>query len=57
MIVRGRDVDTFNIIHMANVYGVSQPDPNYDPACDLDDDGDVDIFDVVIAANNYGDSW
>jgi hypothetical protein len=57
MIVRGRDVDRFNIIRMANVYGVSQPNPNYDPACDIDDDGDVDIFDAVIAANNYGDSW
>ena len=27
------------------------------PNCDIDGDGDVDIFDVVVAAGNYGESW
>jgi hypothetical protein len=27
---------------------------DYDPWCDLDDDGDIDIFDIVDIANRYG---
>lgn len=52
-----RDVDIFDIVKMAGVYGVSEPDPRYSPTCDIDCDGDVDIFDIVIAAGNYGKSW
>lgn len=36
----------------AGVYGVKLPGPRYDPNCDID--GDVDIFDLVIAAGNHG---
>jgi len=52
-----RDVDIYDIVQMANIYGVSKPDPLYDPNCDIDDDGDIDIYDIVIAANNYGEGW
>jgi len=52
-----RDVDIFDIVRMAGVYGVSQPNPMYDADCDLDGDGDIDIFDIVIAGANYGESW
>ncbi|MFQ6068248.1 MAG: hypothetical protein ACE5KD_01770, partial [Candidatus Bathyarchaeia archaeon] len=52
-----RDVDIFDIVRMAGVYGKSKPDPQYDPDCDIDGDGDVDIYDIVIAAGNYGESW
>jgi len=52
-----RDVDIYDIVRMADVYGVSQPDPKYAPNCDIDGDGDVDIYDIVIAAGNYGESW
>jgi len=48
------DVDIFDIVHMAGVYGVAKPDPRYDTYCDIDGDGDIDIFDIVIAAGNYG---
>jgi nitrous oxidase accessory protein NosD len=51
------DVDIFDIVYMASAYGVSQPDPRYDPNCDFDVDGDVDIFDIVAAVGNYGESW
>jgi effector-binding domain-containing protein len=52
-----RDVDIFDIVRMAGVYGTSAPNPRYDADCDLDGDGDVDIFDIVIAGANYGESW
>jgi len=52
-----RDVDIFDIVRMASVYGVKHPNPRYDPNCDIDGDGDVDIFDIVKAAVNYGKSW
>ncbi|UCG37497.1 MAG: hypothetical protein JSV64_04300 [Candidatus Bathyarchaeota archaeon] len=52
-----RDVDIFDIVRMAGVYGVAKPDPDYDPIIDLDGDGDIDIFDLVRAAGNYGESW
>ena len=48
------DVDIFDIVRMAGVYGVAQPDPRYDPNSDVDGDGDIDIFDIVAAAANYG---
>ena len=52
-----RDVDIFDIVRMAGVYGIIYPDPRYDPDCDIDSDGDIDIFDLVRAAGHYGDSW
>lgn len=51
------DVDIFDIVIIAGVYGVSKPDPRYDPNNDIDGDGDVDIFDIVAAAGNYNKSW
>jgi hypothetical protein len=52
-----RDVDIFDIVRMAGVYGLTKPNPSYHPNCDIDGDGDIDIFDIVIAAGHYGDSW
>jgi len=52
-----RDVDIFDIVRMAGVYGVKYPDPQYDRLCDMELDGDIDIFDLVAAAINYGKSW
>jgi len=52
-----RDVDIFDIVRMADIYGISQPDSRYDPNCDIDGDGDIDIFDIIIASANYGKSW
>ena len=50
------DVDIFDIVRVAGIYGVNASDPLYQPNYDIDGDGDVDIFDVVIAAGNYGES-
>jgi parallel beta-helix repeat protein len=52
-----QDVDIFDIVQMAGVYGLDYPDPRYDRLCDVDLDGDIDIFDIVRAAGNYGQSW
>jgi hypothetical protein len=52
-----RDVDIFDIVRMATIYGVVKPDPAYDPNCDIDNDGDIDIFDIVSAAGHYDESW
>ncbi len=48
------DVDIFDIVRIAGVYGSEEGDPKFLPECDIDRDGDVDIFDVVLAAGNYG---
>ncbi|MDH5634852.1 MAG: hypothetical protein OEY30_03390, partial [Candidatus Bathyarchaeota archaeon] len=52
-----RDVDIFDIVNMAMLYGQTLPPiwPLQPP--DIDGDGDVDIFDIVIAASNYGKHW
>ncbi|MCW3980109.1 MAG: M14 family zinc carboxypeptidase [Candidatus Bathyarchaeota archaeon] len=52
-----RDVDIFDIVRIAGVYGTSEPNPSYDPDSDIDGDGDIDIFDIVVAASHYGESW
>ena len=52
-----RDVDIFDIVKMAAIYGVAKPNPDYDRTCDWDSDGDIDIFDIVTAAVNYGAIW
>jgi len=52
-----RDVDIFDIVVMAGVYGSERGDPEYVPNCDINGNGDIDIFDIVIAAGNYGESW
>jgi hypothetical protein len=51
------DVDIFDIVRIAGVYGTSEPNPSYDPDSDIDGDGDIDIFDIVVAANHYGENW
>lgn len=51
------DVDIFDIVRIADVYGVKYPNPRYDWLCDMDLDGDIDIFDIVAAASHYGESW
>lgn len=39
---------------IADKYGTQEGDPDWDPLYDLNDDGIVDIMDVVTAAHNYG---
>ena len=52
-----QDVDIFDIVKIAGIYGTSQGDPNYHPNSDIDGDRDIDIFDIVAACSHYGESW
>ncbi|MCW3985022.1 MAG: hypothetical protein NWE91_01215 [Candidatus Bathyarchaeota archaeon] len=52
-----RDVDIFDIVLMAGIYGTTEEDPQFIANCDIDGDGDIDIYDIVAAAGNYGESW
>lgn len=52
-----RDVDIFDLVAIGGIIGSERGDPDYDPNCDINIDDIVDIFDYVIAAGNYGQSW
>jgi PKD repeat protein len=52
-----RDVDIFDIVLVALLYGVDELDPQFNPNCDLNSNGSIDIFDIVLAAGHYGESW
>lgn len=54
---RDGDVDIFDIVRMAGVYGFTQFNSGYDRSCDIDNDEDIDIFDIVAAADNYGKTY
>jgi hypothetical protein len=53
-----RDVDIFDIVLLAMVYGTYPGHPDYVPEYDIDPppsgNGEIDIFDIVSAAGNYG---
>ncbi|KXH77270.1 MAG: hypothetical protein AM326_05375 [Candidatus Thorarchaeota archaeon SMTZ-45] len=51
------DVDIFDIVRIAGIYGTGEEQQQYERNCDINSDGKVDIFDVVIVAGNYGSSW
>ncbi len=52
-----QDVDIYDIVQLAGIYGTTEEDPKYNPNCDIDGDGDIDIYDIVAAAGYYGESW
>ena len=42
---------------MAAIYMCEKPEVCYNPNCDLNDDGIINIFDIVEACSHYQDSW
>jgi len=48
------DVDVFDAITLANAFGSSPGDPNWDPSADFDGNGVVDVFDAITLVNNFG---
>jgi hypothetical protein len=52
-----RDIDIFDAVEIGRVYGLEINDLQYDPISDINDDGSIDIFDIVIAVSRYGEHW
>lgn len=52
-----RWINIFDVVRLAMAYGSYTGDPQYDVYCDFDDDGDVDVFDMVTACDPYGWHW
>jgi len=44
-------------VKIACIYGSVKGDPEFNPNCDLDNDGEITIYDIVMCANNYGETY
>jgi hypothetical protein len=51
------DVDLYDAVKLLACYGARQGDSNYDPNCDIDNDGRVFLFDAVILLSHYGQKY
>jgi len=51
------DVDLFDAVKLLAYYGAKIGDSNYDPNCDIDNDGQVFLFDAVILLSRYGQKY
>jgi hypothetical protein len=51
------DVDIFDLVAIASSYGFKEGNVAYLPNFDMNNNGEIEIFDVVIAAVNYGKTW
>jgi parallel beta-helix repeat protein len=49
-----RDIDIYDVVRIASVYGTKIGEPRYIPNCDINGDGEINIYDVVIATSRYG---
>ena len=47
---------TYTMLLIASVYGVTNKDPRYKADLDVNYDGKIDLYDIVIAATHYGES-
>ncbi len=53
-----RRVNVFDLVLISKLYKASQmQNPQYNPNCDVDGDGDIDIYDLTSAAIHYGEQW
>jgi hypothetical protein len=51
------DVDLFDAVKLLACYGAKEGEPNFDPNCDIDNDGRVFLFDAVILLSRYGQKY
>lgn len=49
-----RDIDIYDIVRIASVYGAKRGELRYFPNADIDGNGEINIYDVVIATSRYG---
>jgi hypothetical protein len=47
-------VDMRDVAKVARLFGISLPNPRYDPNCDIYYDGKIDMRDVAVPARNFG---
>ncbi len=52
-----RDTDIFDIVRVASIYGSYSGSPKWDIQADLAPSGEIDIFDVVVAAREFGNHY
>jgi hypothetical protein len=52
-----REVNIFDIVMIAGAYSTTVGDPSYNYDYDINGDLYIDIYDVVIAAVNYAETW
>lgn len=52
-----RDVDIYDFVKIASIYGSVKGDANYKPEKDINSSGNIDIYDVVICGAHYGQNW
>lgn len=52
------DVDIFDVVKAAGIYGSTPSDPEWNPHCDIAEPyGVIDIFDMVTIAMSYGEQY
>jgi hypothetical protein len=52
-----RVVNILDVIKISSIYHSKRGDPNFNPDCDLDDDGTITILDLVTCTTHYGQKW
>jgi len=52
-----RDIDIYDIVPIASLYGIESSNPSWNIQADLQPDGNIDIYDIVIATSEYGNSY
>ena len=48
------DVSLYDAVRLLACYGSKEGNPNFNPNCDIDESGQVFLFDAVILLSNYG---
>jgi len=57
MLCLARAVDIYNVVKITGIYGSKHRDPQFNPNSDLNDDGEIKIYDVVMCTSHYRQNW
>ncbi len=52
-----RKIDIFDVVRVSFAYNSQGGDLLWDPESDLDADGEIDIYDIVIVTSKYGTTY